>query len=61
MKAVKCLKADFYSPISGARNFLRLIVDLGMLTTSPEKVEVCSTFCERLPVVASQKNRSSRK
>ena len=48
------LKADFHSLISGARDFLRLIVDLGMRTfnekhvsmtaQSPEKVEVCSTF-----------------
>ena len=28
----RSLKADFLSPISGARDILRLIVDLGMLT-----------------------------
>ena len=43
------VKADFHSPISGERDFLRLIVDLGTRTynkkaRSPEKVEVCSTF-----------------
>ena len=54
-----------------AHDFLRLIVDLGMRTydkkareydrTIAKKASVCSTFFERSPVVANQKNRSFRK
>ena len=71
MECILALKADFHSPISGTRDFLRLIVDLGMRTNnkkhvsmiarSPETVEGCSTFFEKSPVVVKQKNRSFRK
>ena len=51
--SLRHLKADFHSRISGARDFLRLIVDLGMRTYNrkaresdraiAKKVKVCST------------------